>query len=135
MIVRLAFIVDLITLEIMSYIAFLILGLVTGMLSGMVGIGGGVIVVPTLVYAFGFSQLQAQGTTLMLMVPPIGILAAWTYFKNGHVQLIPAVLIALGIFLGGYLGARFAVNLPEKTIVKVFGVFLLLVSLKMIFGK
>ena len=79
----------------------LLLGLLAGIFSGLIGVGGGVIIVPALVFLFGLSQHQAQGTTLALLVPPIGLLAAWTYYKEGHVDLKIAGLICVGFFLGG----------------------------------
>jgi uncharacterized membrane protein YfcA len=114
---------------------YVALGLFSGGVSGLIGIGGGVVIVPCLVFMFGLSQAQAQGTTLALLVPPIGILAAWTYYKQGFVDLKIAALICLGFVLGGWLGAKFAVGLPENALRKVFGGALLLISLKMILGK
>jgi len=114
---------------------YMVLGLVAGVLSGLVGIGGGIVVVPALVLLFGFSQHQAQGTALAMMVPPVGLLAAWTYFRQGHVDLTVAALLCLGFFFGGLLGARLATGLSTETLEKVFGVILLVVSLKMIIGR
>jgi len=114
---------------------FLLLGLVAGVLSGLVGIGGGTIIIPALVFLFGFTQHKAQGTTLALLVPPIGILAAWTYYKQGFVDLKAAMFIVLGFFLGGLLGARVAVGVPDTVLRKVFGVYLLVVAVQMFFGK
>lgn len=115
--------------------AFLLLGLAAGILSGLVGIGGGILIVPALVFLFGFSQQQAQGTTLALLVPPIGILAAWTYYKHGFVDIRAAAIIAAGFIVGSLLGARFVTGLPNSTLEKVFGTFLVLIGLKMIFAK
>lgn len=114
---------------------YVLIGLVAGILSGLVGIGGGIIIVPALVLIFGFSQHQAQGTTLALLIPPIGILAAWTYYKQGFVDLKVAGLIILGFFFGGLIGAKIAVGIPDAVLKKVFGVVLMLVALKMIFYK
>ena len=113
---------------------FILLGLLAGVISGMIGIGGGVIIVPSLIFLFGFSQPEAQGTTLGLLVPPIGILAAWTYYQQGYVNLKAAALICFGFVLGGWLGAKIAVGLPNNVLEKVFGVALLLIALKMIFS-
>jgi hypothetical protein len=114
---------------------YLILGLVAGTFSGLIGIGGGTIIVPVLVFLFGLSQHQAQGTTLALLVPPIGFLAAWTYYKQGYVDLRIAAFICIGFFLGGLLGAKFATKLSNVALERVFGGALLLISLKMIFAK
>jgi len=119
----------------MNIILYLLLGLITGTLSGLFGIGGAVIIIPALVLLFKFNQHMAQGTTLALMVPPIGLLAAWTYFNKGYVDLKIAGLICLGFFLGGLIGAKLAIQISDQTLRKMFGVFLLLISLKMIFTK
>jgi uncharacterized membrane protein YfcA len=113
----------------------MLLGLVAGVLSGIIGIGGGVIIVPALVFLFGLSQHQAQGTTLALLVPPIGILAAWTYYKAGYVNLEIAAFVCLGFVLGGLIGARIATAVPDVVLERIFGVVLLLISLKMIFAR
>lgn len=118
----------------LTNIAYLLLGLFAGTLSGLIGIGGGVIIVPALVFLFGMNQHQAQGTTLALLVPPIGILAAWTYYKQGYVDLKIAALVVAGFFIGGLLGARMANQLSDTTLQRVFGVAMLLISLKMIFS-
>jgi uncharacterized membrane protein YfcA len=111
------------------------LGLVTGIFSGLIGIGGAIIIIPALVLLFGLSQHMAQGTTLALMVPPIGLLAAWVYYRQGFVDLKIAGLICLGFFIGGLIGAKFAVTVPDQLLRKIFGVVLLLASLKMMFGR
>ena len=115
--------------------SYLFLGIIAGMLSGLVGIGGGILIVPALVFLFGFSQQQAQGTTLALLVPPIGILAAWTYYKHGFVDVRAAAIIAVGFLVGSLLGARFTTGISNAILGKIFGVFLVLIGLKMIFGK
>ena len=116
-------------------ILFLLLGLAAGVLSGLLGLGGGIIIVPALVFIFGYSQHMAQGTTLALMVPPIGILAAWTYYKQGQVNLTAAAFICLGFFLGGFFGARFAWAIPDLLLRRLFGLLFFVVSLRMMIGK
>src|SRR2546421_226359 len=116
-------------------IEFIGLGLIVGVLAGMLGIGGAIFVIPALVYIFGWEQHTAQGTTLAMLVPPIGILAAWTYYKAGHVNLQVAGLLCIGFVAGGYLGGKFANQLPAETLQKIFGIALLVISVKMIFGK
>jgi len=119
----------------MNTFLYLLLGLITGIFSGLIGIGGAIIIIPCLVLLLGMSQHTAQGTTLALMVPPIGLLAAWTYYKQGNVDLKIAGLICLGFFIGGLIGAKFAMKIPDDVLRKIFGVILLAASLKMIFYK
>ena len=120
---------------IMAEALFIAVGLAAGVLSGLVGVGGGIIVVPALVFLFGFTQHQAQGTTLAMMVPPIGILAAWAYYNQGFVDIKAAGLLCAGFVLGGYLGGKAAVTLSTPALTKAFGAVLLVVSLKMLFSK
>jgi uncharacterized membrane protein YfcA len=117
-----------------SYLSYVVLGVAAGMLSGLIGIGGGVIIVPALVLLFGMSQHNAQGTTLALLIPPIGILAAWTYYKAGFVDVKVAALVAVGFFAGSFFGARIATHVSDTTLERIFGVALLLIALKMIFS-
>jgi uncharacterized membrane protein YfcA len=114
---------------------YLLLGLIAGILGGLLGIGGAIIIIPCLVLIFGLSQHAAQGTTLALMVPPIGLLAAWTYYKAGFVDLKVAGLICLGFFIGGFIGARYAAQIPDDVLRKIFGAVLLIASLRMILFK
>ena len=119
----------------MNTFFYLLLGLITGIFSGLIGIGGAIIIIPSLVLLFGLSQHTAQGTTLALMVPPIGLLAAWVYYRQGFVDLKIAALICAGFFVGGLVGAKFATEIPEPVLRRIFGAVLLLASLKMIFSK
>jgi uncharacterized membrane protein YfcA len=117
------------------WLGALILGLTAGTISGLLGIGGGLILIPALVYFFGLSQHQAQGTTLAMMVPPIGLLAALKYYQQGNVKLNVALFICLGFFVGGLAGAMFVHKIPELLLKRIFGIVLFIASLKMIFGK
>ncbi|MCX6734780.1 MAG: sulfite exporter TauE/SafE family protein [Candidatus Peregrinibacteria bacterium] len=116
-----------------NIILCLVIGLVAGTLSGLLGIGGGIIIVPALIFVFGMSQHQAQGTTLALMVPPIGLLAAWTYYKEGYVDLKIAALICLGFFIGGLIGASLSLEFSEAVLKKCFGVTFMIIAIKMTF--
>jgi hypothetical protein len=122
-------------MSIETLLILIVIGLFAGAFSGMVGIGGGVIIIPALVYFLGFSQHQAQGTSLAIMLPPIGLMAAYQYYKSGNVNLTYAIIIASAFFIGGYFGAKYAVKMLQDILKKVFGVFLILVALKTIFGK
>ena len=111
---------------------FVLLGLVAGGVSGLVGIGGGIIIVPALVMLFGFSQKLAQGTTLALLVPPIGILAAYAYYQHGLVDIRAAGLIVVGFVAGSFLGARYVAHLSNATVTRIFAVFLIVVAVRML---
>jgi len=119
----------------MNILLLLLLGLAAGILSGLLGIGGGILIVPCLVFVLGLTQHVAQGTTLALMVPPIGLLAAWTYHKEGCVDIKVAALICLGFFFGGLIGAKFATAINAALLKKLFGTALLVTALKMILSK
>lgn len=107
------------------------LGAVAGALSGITGIGGGVIIVPALIYIFGFSAHSAQGTTLAMLVPPIGLVAAWTYYEKGYVSIRAAVTLAIAFVVGSALGSQLAVALPAATLRRAFAVLLVLVAVEM----
>jgi uncharacterized membrane protein YfcA len=111
----------------------LILGLIAGIVSGITGIGGGIVILPALILVLGFSQHQAQGTTLALLVPPIDILAAWTYYKQGYVDLKIAALLCVGFVLGGWLGAKIGTGLSNVILSRIFGVLLLVSAIRVIF--
>ncbi len=119
----------------MQSMSLLIVGLAAGILSGLLGIGGGILIVPCLVWFFGLSQHTAQGTTLALMVPPIGLLAAWTYYRHGYVDLRVAVLVGLGFLLGGLVGARCATAIDELLLRRLFGIMMLVAAIKMLLGR
>jgi len=118
----------------MSQLAvYVLIGAVSGIISGLVGIGGGTIIVPALVLFCGLTQHQAQGTTLAIMVPPIGLLAAWQYYRCGYVDLKIAALICAGFFLGGLLGARIATSMQSLWLERLFGCVLVTLGVKMLF--
>jgi uncharacterized membrane protein YfcA len=122
-----------ITMSATTIIGLLAVGLVAGMLSSMVGIGGGVVIVPALVFLFAMSQKMAQGTSLALLMTPVGIFAVINYYKAGYVDLKFAGVIIVAFVIGSFLGSKIALGLPENTIKKIFGVFLMLVSVKYLF--
>ena len=110
-----------------------LVGLAAGALSGMVGVGGGIIIVPALVYILGFSQFQAQGTSLGLLLLPVGFLAVWNYYKQGYIDVKVVLVMCAAFVVGGYLGSKFTLSLPQETVKKIFAVILLLVAGKMLF--
>lgn len=119
----------------MNILFYILLGLVAGIFGGFFGIGGGAIMIPALVYIMGFSQHMSQGTTLAAMIPPIGLLAAMRYWQNGDVKIQVALFICLGFFFGGWIGADFAQRIPDILLKRLFGVFLFILSLRMMLAK
>ena len=119
----------------MLILGYILLGVLTGVLSGFLGIGGGVFLVPALALIFGFTQTQAQGTSLSLFVLPVAIAGALTYYKSGNVNLPVVGLLAVGFIVGGILGSKYAITLPAETLRKFFGGAMLLIAIYMIVKK
>ncbi|MCX6335512.1 MAG: sulfite exporter TauE/SafE family protein [Bacteroidia bacterium] len=113
----------------------IVIGIITGVMAGMLGIGGAIIMIPALVFFLGFSQQMAQGTSLAVMLPPIGIFATYNYWKAGQVDLKIALILALTFIIGSYFGSKLALNIPQPILKKIFGVLLLLVAARMLFWK
>lgn len=118
-----------------TLLILIVTGLVAGLLGGSLGVGGAIVVIPSLVLIMGLSQQEAQGTSLAFMIPPIGILAALNYYKNGLVNWKYALVLSFTFMIGAYFGSKIAMQIPAKTLKKVFGIVLLYISYKMIFGK
>ena len=110
----------------------LLIGMAAGMLSGLVGVGGGIIVVPALVFFLGFSQHEAQGTSLGLLLLPVGILAVMNYYNKGFIDIKVVIIMSIAFVLGSWLGSKLALSLPQDTVKKVFGLFLLYTAFKML---
>jgi len=108
------------------------LGLLAGIFSGFLGLGGGTILIPAFVFLLGMTQHQAQGTTLALMVAPIGLLAAWKYYTLGNVNLSVTLWVCLGFFVGGLIGAMLVQPIPDPLLKKIFAAFLIFVAIRMI---
>lgn len=121
-------------MTISTLIVLLFIGLMAGILSGLIGIGGGIIMVPLLLL-LGMTQHQSQGTSLAVLSVPVTALAAFNYYKEGYVDWKYAAVIAVFFVIGGYIGSKFAVQIDEKILKKIFGVILLLVAGKLILGK
>jgi uncharacterized membrane protein YfcA len=113
----------------------LAIGIVTGIMAGMLGIGGALIMIPALVYMMGLSQHMAQGTSLAVMLPPIGILAAFNYWKVGQVNIKFALILAAAFIIGSYFGSKLALTLPQPVLKKIFGILLLVVAARMLLSK
>jgi uncharacterized membrane protein YfcA len=120
-------------MTIQTVLLLFLVGLAAGALSGMVGVGGGIIIVPALVYLLGFSQLQAQGTSLGLLLLPVGFLAVLNYYKQGYIDVKVVAIMCVSFVIGGWLGSKFTLSLPQETVKKIFAVILLLVAGKMLF--
>jgi len=116
-----------------TIILLIIIGLAAGFLSGLVGIGGGIIIVPALVLLLGFTQKQAQGTSLGIMLLPIGFLAVIQYYKQGYLNVNYVLIVASAFVVGGFLGSKLALSLSDEKMKKVFAIILFLISLKMLF--
>lgn len=116
-------------------LSLIVIGIITGVAAGMLGIGGAIIMVPALVFIMGLTQHQAQGTSLAVMLPPIGIIAAYNYYKAGEVNLKFALILAAAFIIGSFFGSKLALNIPQHILKKIFAILLLLVSLKMLFSK
>ena len=122
-------------MDITTCIILIVIGLLAGILSGLVGVGGGIVMIPLLIMFLGLTQHQAQGTALFAMLPPIGILAAMNYYKEGFVKWEYAAVMALTFVVGGYFGSKLSINLPDQTVRRVFGVIMLIGAIKLIFSK
>ena len=113
----------------------IVIGIITGVMAGMLGIGGAIIMIPALVYLMGISQVSAQGTSLAVMLPPVGIIAAYNYYKAGQVNIKFAIILAVFFLIGSYFGSKLALNLPQPVLKKIFGILLLLVAARMLLSK
>ncbi len=116
-----------------TVLLLILVGLAAGVLSGMIGIGGGIIIVPALVYVLGFTQLQAQGTSLGLLLLPVGILAVLNYYKAGNIDVKVVGIMCVAFVLGGWLGSKFSLSMPQETVKKIFAIVMVLVAGKMLF--
>lgn len=121
-------------MTIQTILLLVLIGLFAGMMSGFIGIGGGVVMVPALVYLMGLSQHEAQGTSLILMLPPIGILAVMNYYKAGQLNIWYGVVIALAFVIGGYFGSKIALKMSPSKVKLIFGILMLYIAIKMIYS-
>lgn len=121
------------TMDVQTILIIVLIGLTAGILGGLVGIGGGIIIVPALVYFIGFSQKTAQGTSLGLIMLPVGILGVLHYYKQGHIDFRVVGILAVGFLAGSYFGSKVALNLPDETVKKIFAAILIVVAVKMLF--
>jgi len=120
-------------MDIQIILIIILVGIAAGILGGLVGVGGGIIIVPALVYFIGFSQKTAQGTSLGLIMLPVGILGVLQYYKQGHVDFRVVGILAVGFLAGSYFGSKIALSLPQATVKKVFALLMILIAIKMLF--
>lgn len=119
----------------LNIIIFILIGLVAGVLCGLFGIGGGIIIIPALIYIFGFTQLKAQGTSLAILLPPVGILAFLEYYKKGNVDIKAGIIICMTLLLGAKFGGKIAQNISPYFLKKGFAILIILVAIKMLIEK
>jgi uncharacterized protein len=120
-------------MEIQTILIIIMVGIAAGILSGLVGVGGGIIIVPALVYFIGFSQKTAQGTSLAMIMLPVGILGVMQYYKQGHVDFRIVGLLAIGFLAGSFFGSKMALSISQETLKKVFAVMMIIIAIKMLF--
>lgn len=118
-----------------TLLMLLLIGLVAGIFGGMVGLGGGVIMIPAMIYLMGMGQHEAQGTSLAVMLPPVGLLAVMNYYKAGQINLKYAMVIAAAFLIGGYFGSKIALNIPVSMMKKIFAFALIAIALNMMLKK
>lgn len=116
-----------------TILLLIVIGLCAGMLSGLVGIGGGVIIVPALVFFLAFSQKMAQGTSLGILLLPVGLLGAIQYYKQGYIDMRVVVIISLAFFLGSYFGSKIALSISQEALKKIFAILMIILAVKMLF--
>jgi uncharacterized protein len=113
-------------------ITLALIGLTAGVVSGLLGVGGAIIIVPALVFFYGMTQHQAQGTSLAVLLFPVGFLAFWNYYKQGHVNFKFALIVMLAFFVGGYLGSIWAAHVPERILKIGFGILIIILGIRMV---
>jgi uncharacterized membrane protein YfcA len=119
-------------MTIQTILVIMIIGLLAGVLSGLVGVGGGIIIVPALVFLLGFSQHQAQGTSLGLLLLPVGILAVFNYYKQGYIDIKVVLIMSVAFVVGGWLGSKLSLSISEQLLKKVFAIILIVVAAKIL---
>ena len=115
-----------------TILLLILIGVLAGTLSGLVGVGGGIVIVPALILFMGFTQHQAQGTSLGLLLLPVGILAVVNYYNKGYVDIKVVAVMSVAFIIGGWLGSKLAISLSQETVRKIFAVILLYTAIKML---
>lgn len=120
-------------MDMQTILIIVVIGIAAGVLSGLIGVGGGIIIVPALVLLIGFTQKEAQGTSLGVLLLPVGILGVLQYYKQGHIDIKVVGYLSLGFIVGGYFGSKIAMNISQEAVRKIFAVVMIIISIKMIF--
>jgi len=119
----------------LDVVIYIIIGIIAGTLSGLFGIGGGIVIIPALMFLKGFPQLKAQGTSLIAMLPPVGILAFIEYYKKGNTDIFAGVIICITMVISAKFGGQLANIIPMGIMKKSFGIFVIIVGIKTFLGK
>lgn len=122
-------------MQLTTLILLIVIGIVAGIFSGVFGIGGGIVMIPLLAFALGFTQHEAQGTSLAVLAVPVTFLAAYNYYEAGHVNWKYAIIIAITFALGGYIGSKIAILIEQNVLKKIFALLMIVVALRMLFSK
>ncbi len=120
-------------MDVQTILIIILVGIAAGVLSGLVGVGGGIIIVPALVYFLAFSQKTAQGTSLAMIMLPVGIFGVMQYYKQGHVDFKVVGILAIGFLAGSFFGSKMALSISQETLKKVFAVLMIIIAVKMLF--
>ena len=111
------------------------IGILAGFIGGSMGVGGGIIIIPALMIFLGFTQKEAQGTSLAVLTMPVAFMAAFNYYKGGYINMKFAAIMIVTFVIGSYFGSKFALSIPASTLKKIFAVLLLIIGIKMLLGK
>lgn len=122
-------------MDLNTLLILVVIGVLAGLLSGFVGVGGGIIIVPALMWVLRYDQPQATGTSLAVLLLPVGILAVVNYYRAGHIDLRAAAIISAAFVVGGYFGSKLSLQLSPEVVRRVFGVVMIIAAMKMIFGR
>jgi hypothetical protein len=117
-----------------SWVTFILIGALAGVAAGLFGVGGGIVLVPALIYWAGFSQHLATGTSLAVLLPPIGLAATLEYYRHGNVDIRAAFILAMGLFIGAWLGAYLANHMKGPHLRLAFGVFVTVLGIYLVHG-
>ena len=120
-------------MDLQTILIIVVIGIAAGVLSGLIGVGGGIIIVPALVLLIGFTQKEAQGTSLGVLLLPVGILGVLQYYKQGHIDIKVVGYLSVGFIVGGYFGSKIAMNISQEAVKKIFAIVMIIISVKMIF--